>query len=66
MKMYGTRCDFVIEDVLVAEQKKHISCHQTGEAIYISNRNSDRNTSRILADEDVLVAEQKDNFLFTK
>ena len=63
MKMYGTRCDFVIEDVLVAEQKKHISCHQTGEAIYISNRNSDRNTSRILADQDVLVAEQKTPFL---
>ena len=53
MKMYGTRCDFVIEDVLVAEQKKHISCHQTGEAICIYNRNSDRNTLRILADEDV-------------
>ena len=39
--------------------KKHISCHQTGEAIYIFNRNSDQNTSRNLADEEVLELSKK-------
>ena len=56
----------MIEDVLVAEQKKHISCHQTGEAIYIFNRNSDQNTSRNLADEEVLELSKKNTIFVTK